>query len=118
MSFVVGKARSLRLYPPSAFTYHPSFMDEVRSWWVLVHFWPMTRGFDHPVTDDREGQRPPAVAGQGLDPSGMISWRPFQNPSALSETRIAFFLLVLCFCVGNPPRRFFSFFFVFWGLFL
>jgi hypothetical protein len=29
----------------------------------------------------------------------------------VSETRIAFFLLVLRFCVGNPPRRFFFF----WG---
>jgi hypothetical protein len=32
----------------------------------------------------------------------------------VSETRIAFFLLVLRFCVGNPPRRFFFF----GGLFL
>ncbi len=60
-------------------------MDEVRGWWVLVHFWPMTRGLDHPVKDDRLGRRPPAVASQGLDPSDMISWRPFQNPSACPE---------------------------------
>lgn len=121
MSFVFGKARSLRLYPASAFTYHPSFMDEVRGWWVLVHFWPMIRGFDHPVTDDREGRRPPAVAGQFLDPSGMISWRPFQNPSALSETRIAFLnkncnlpARVAFLCRKSAASVFLVFFF--WGV--
>lgn len=61
-------------------------MDEVRGWWVLVHFWPMTRGLDSPVTDDREGSRPPVVAGQRMDLSGMISWR--RNPSACPKQEL------------------------------
>ncbi len=99
-------------------------MDEVRGWWVLVHFWPMTRGLDHPVTDDRVGRRPPAVASQGLDPSGMISWRPFQNPSACPKQElhsscsycvflcrksaahpISFFIWGFCFCELSDRAR-------------
>jgi hypothetical protein len=100
-------------------------MDEVRGWWVLVHFWPMTRGLDHPVKDDLVGRRPPAVASQGLDPSGMISWRPFRNPSACPEqehcilpARVAFwsrksaarllsclFFLGICFCELTDRAR-------------
>jgi hypothetical protein len=90
-------------------------MDEVRGWWVLVHFWPMTQGLDHPVTYDPEDRLPPAVAGQGLDLSAMISWRPFQNPSACSGQE----LLVparVAFSCRKSAARLLSFFFFGGGL--